>query len=56
MSALLPMDTNADSPMPRATLASRSASPSAPLCEEKPMFPGTGAREANVAFSPDGSR
>ena len=51
MSALLPMDTNADRPIPRDTLASRSASPSAPLCEENPMFPGTGDREANVAFS-----
>ena len=32
------------------TAASRSASPSAPLCDEKPMFPGGAERDANVAL------
>jgi hypothetical protein len=51
MSALLPIDANADRPIPRDTLASSSARPSAPLWDEKPMFPETGARGAKVAFS-----
>ena len=38
-SALLPIDTNADRPSPRDSAASSSASPSAPLWEEKPMLP-----------------
>ena len=38
-SALFPIETNADRPRPRASAASSSATPSAPLCDEKPMFP-----------------
>ena len=32
------------------TAASRSARPSAPLCDEKPIEPGAAERDANVAF------
>ena len=39
-SALFPIETNAERPRPRVTAASSSASPSAPLCDEKPMLPG----------------
>ena len=49
-SALLPIETNAESPSPRDSAASRSARPSAPLCEEKPMLPAGAERAAKVAF------
>jgi hypothetical protein len=39
---LLPIDTNAESPSPRASAASISARPRAPLCEEKPICPDDG--------------
>ena len=48
---MFPIETNADKPRPRDSVASSNASPSAPLWEEKPMFPGGAAREANVALS-----
>ena len=51
MSALLPTDTNAERPMRRSAARSRTASPSAPLCEEKPTLPRGRARGPNVAFS-----
>ena len=38
-SALFPIETNDERPRPRADACSSSASPSAPLCDEKPMFP-----------------
>src|SRR5215210_4974021 len=50
-SALLPIETNAERPRPRCPAASRSTSPSAPLCDEKPMLPGGTLRPAKVAFS-----
>ena len=44
-SALFPIETKAERPSPRDAAASSSASPSAPLWEEKPMLPrGAGAR------------
>ena len=43
-SALLPIDTNADSPRPRASACSSSARPSAPLCDENATRPGGNAR------------
>ena len=49
-SALLPIETNAERPRPRDSAASRRASPSAPLCEEKPMLPAGAERAAKVAF------
>ena len=49
-SALLPTETNAERPSPRVSATSSSASPSAPLCDEKPMWPGGTERAANVAF------
>ena len=51
-SALFPIETNAERPSPRVTAASRSASPSAPLCDEKPIEPGSAERDANVASRP----
>ena len=51
-SALLPIETNAERPSPRAAPRSSSARPSAPLCDEKPMLPGGNVRGAKVAFSP----
>ena len=36
---MLPIDTKADSPSPRAAASARKARPSAPLWEEKPMLP-----------------
>ena len=39
-SALLPIETNAERPRPRAGACSSSARPSAPLCDEKPIGPG----------------
>ena len=39
-------------PSPRAAAGSRSARPSAPLCDEKPMFPAGKVCGAKVAFSP----
>ena len=50
-SALLPIEMNADSPSPLASARSSTASPSAPLCDEKPIFPAGNARGANVALS-----
>ena len=50
-SALFPIETNADRPSPRPSAASRSASPSAPLCDETATFPGGSALGPNVAFS-----
>ena len=49
-SALLPIETNADRPRPRDSDASSSASPRAPLCDEKPMLPAGAERAAKVAF------
>ena len=49
-SALLPIETKAERPSPRASAASSSARPSAPLCEEKPMLPLGAERAAKVAF------
>ena len=53
-SALLPIETNADMPRPRVTAASSSASPRAPLCDEKPMLPGgvDAGRERRVEARP----
>ena len=48
---MFPIETNAERPSPRDSAASSSASPSAPLWEEKPMLPGGAEREANVALS-----
>ena len=39
-SALFPTETKAEKLSPRDSAFSSSASPSAPLCEEKPIFPG----------------
>ena len=50
---MLPIETNAESPSPRASARSRIARPSAPLCDEKPILPGGNARGAKVAFSPE---
>ena len=44
-------ETNADKPRPRDSAASSMASPSAPLWDEKPMFPDGAWRDAKVAFS-----
>ncbi len=49
-SALFPIETNAERPSPRDSAASSSASPSAPLCDEKPMLPLGAERAAKVAF------
>ena len=49
-SALLPIDTNAERPRPLASARSSTASPRAPLCEEKPIFPVGNARGAKVAL------
>ena len=49
-SALLPIETNADSPSPRAAASARKARPSAPLCDEKPMLPAGMAAGPNVAL------
>ena len=49
-SALFPIETKADSPSPRASAASRNATPSAPLWDENPMLPLDAGRAANVAF------
>ncbi len=38
-SALFPIETNDESPSPRASARSSSARPSAPLCDEKPIAP-----------------
>src|SRR5262245_156063 len=51
-SALLPIDTNAESPRPRDSHASSKASPRAPLWDEKPMLPAGAERAAKVALSP----
>ena len=50
-SALLPIEMNDDRPRPLASARSSTASPRAPLCDEKPMFPAGNARGAKVAFS-----
>ncbi len=47
---MFPTETKAEKPRPRAFACSSSASPSAPLWEEKPMFPGGKAYGAKVAF------
>ena len=49
-SALFPIETNAERPMPRASAASISARPSAPLWDEKADRPSCGALPAKVAF------
>src|SRR3954451_5665389 len=49
-SALLPTDTKEVTPRPVASARSSSASPSAPLCEEKPILPGGKLRGAKVAL------
>ena len=50
-SALLPIETNADRPSPRAVASWRKASPSAPLCDENPMLPAGMKGGPKVAFS-----
>ena len=50
-SALLPTDTNADRPSPRAAASARKARPSAPLWDEKPMLPAGMWVGPNVALS-----
>ena len=42
---------NDEKPRLRSDAFSSSASPSAPLCDEKPIGPGGSARGPNVAFS-----
>ena len=49
-SALFPIETNDESPSPRASAASRTAIARAPLCEENPMLPLGAKRAAKVAF------
>ena len=51
-SALLPIETKEERPKPRAASWSSRARPSAPLCDEKPMFPFGNVPGANVAFMP----
>ena len=51
-SALLPIETKRESPSPRAVACSSRARPSAPLCDEKPMFPAGNECGAKVAFNP----
>ena len=51
-SALFPTETNPDSPRPWRRACSSTASPSAPLCDEKPIVPCGNAPGAKVAFSP----
>ena len=51
-SALFPIETKAEKPRPRSVAFSSRASPSAPLCDEKPMRPSGSARGANVALRP----
>ena len=41
-SALSPIDTNDENPMPRAAAASIAAIANPPLCEAKPTCPGRG--------------
>ena len=48
-SALSPIVTNDEKPMPRAAAASIAALPNPPLCEAKPTSPGGGAAGATVA-------
>ena len=48
---MLPIETKAEKPRWRSAAFSSSASPRAPLCEEKPIRPGGSARGAKVAFS-----
>ena len=50
-SALSPIVTNDENPMPRAAAASIAALPNPPLCEAKATSPGDGAAGATVAFS-----
>ena len=50
-SALLPTETNDDSPTPRRLAASMIAIPRPPLCDMKPTRPGTAAGGAKVALS-----
>ena len=50
-SALLPRDTKAERPSPRARACSTTARPSAPLCEANPTLPGGRTPAANVALS-----
>src|SRR5436190_975484 len=49
-SALLPIETNDESPRPRPSACSTSAIPRAPLCDENATRPGGNCRPANVAF------
>ena len=49
---MLPIETNAEKPRPRSEAFSSSASPSAPLWDEKPILPAGSARGAKVAFRP----
>jgi hypothetical protein len=49
-SALLPTDTNDDSPTPSLPAASMIAIPSPPLCDKKPDLPGIALGGANVAL------
>src|SRR4029453_13767158 len=50
-SALLPTETKLEMPRSSARTWSRTAIPSAPLCESMPMFPAGGQVGAKVAFS-----
>ena len=52
-SALSPIETNDENPMPRAAAASIAAIPNPPLCEAKATSPGGGAAGATVAFERD---
>ncbi len=48
-SALFPSEANIDRPSPRSRIAASTASPSAPDCDEKAMFPGSGVVDEKVA-------
>ena len=50
-SALSPIETNEESPIPRAAASSMAAMPNAPLWEAKATLPGVGSPGANVALS-----
>ena len=50
-SALLPTETNDDSPRPSRSAASMIATPRPPLCDMKPTRPGIAWRAPNVALS-----
>ena len=49
-SALLPIDTNVETPSPSPAAWPSSSMPSAPDCDANPIWPRTGRNGANVAF------